>query len=324
MNNEQPKLQKKKVELSSFALYIGAVLILIGFTVACSIAGKNFLTVKNIQNIIAQSSCVAVVAIGASLVILTGGIDLSSGSIIGFVGIFVGMFIKQGMPIPFAFLIGIVAGGVLGFINGVVISYGKVPAFITTLGMMNIARGMAYLTNGGKSISGFPIPLSNFMGTKIFGTTPISVLYVFVLYAIMYFVMTYTRFGRRVYSLGGNVNAAKLSGIKVKKVEVAVYVLAGMFSALAGVMLLSRLFYADPNTGSGYEMNAIASCVIGGISLSGGKGKILNTLVGALILGMLTCGLQILNISVHWQTIITGLVIVAAVFLDRAKERKAE
>lgn len=317
-------LKKKKIDVASYALYIGAVVILIGFTIACKLAGKNFLTLSNIQNIISQSSCVAVVAIGASMVILTGGIDLSSGSVIGFVGILSALLIKNGMSIPVAFLIGIAAGAVIGLLNGVVISYGKVPAFIATLGTMNIARGLAYLTNGGKAISGFPTKLADIMGTKLFGTTPISILYVIILYAIMFFVMTYTRFGRRVYALGGNVKAAQLSGVKVRKLEVGVYLLAGVFSAIAGLMLLSRLFYADPNTGSGYEMNAIASCVIGGISLSGGRGKILNTLVGALILGMLTCGLQILNISTHWQTIISGVVIVGAVFMDKAKERKAE
>ena len=234
------------------------------------------------------------------------------------------MLIKHDVPIAVAFLIGIAAGALIGAVNGVVISYGKVPAFIATLGTMNIARGLAYLTNGGKSLSGFPTILSDLMGTTVFGVTPMSVVYVFVLFAIMFFVMTYTRFGRRVYALGGNVNAAKLSGIRVRRLEVSVYVLAGIFSAIAGLMLLSRLFYADPNTGSGYEMDAIASCVIGGISLSGGRGKILNTLVGALILGVLTCGLQILNISTHWQTIISGVVIVGAVFMDKAKERKAE
>ena len=306
MKNET--VAKKKVDVSSFALYIGAVLILICFTIVCKIAGKDFLTLRNIQNIISQSSCVAVVAIGASLVILTGGIDLSAGSVIGFVGIFAALFIKNGVPIAVAFLIGLAAGALIGLVNGVIISCGKVPAFIATLGTMNIARGLAYLTNGGKSITGLPVPLAN----------------VIVLYALIFFVMTYTRFGRRVYALGGNVKAAKLSGVKVKQLEVGVYVLAGVFSAIAGLMLLSRLFVADPNTGSGYEMDAIASCVIGGISLSGGKGKVLNTFVGALILGMLTCGLQILNISVHWQTIISGLVIVGAVYMDKSKERKAE
>lgn len=322
MKNET--VAKKKVDVSSFALYIGAVLILICFTIVCKIAGKDFLTLRNIQNIISQSSCVAVVAIGASLVILTGGIDLSAGSVIGFVGIFAALFIKNGVPIAVAFLIGLAAGALIGLVNGVIISCGKVPAFIATLGTMNIARGLAYLTNGGKSITGLPVLLANIMGTKLFGSMPISILYVIVLYALIFFVMTYTRFGRRVYALGGNVKAAKLSGVKVKQLEVGVYVLAGVFSAIAGLMLLSRLFVADPNTGSGYEMDAIASCVIGGISLSGGKGKVLNTFVGALILGMLTCGLQILNISVHWQTIISGLVIVGAVYMDKSKERKAE
>ena len=249
MKNET--VAKKKVDVSSFALYIGAVLILICFTIVCKIAGKDFLTLRNIQNIISQSSCVAVVAIGASLVILTGGIDLSAGSVIGFVGIFAALFIKNGVPIAVAFLIGLAAGALIGLVNGVIISCGKVPAFIATLGTMNIARGLAYLTNGGKSITGLPVPLANIMGTKLFGSMPISILYVIVLYALIFFVMTYTRFGRRVYALGGNVKAAKLSGVKVKQLEVGVYVLAGVFSAIAGLMLLSRLFVADPNTGSG-------------------------------------------------------------------------
>jgi ribose transport system permease protein len=161
------------------------------------------------------------------------------------------------------------------------------------------------------------------MKAKI-GGVPLSIVYVFVLYFIIIVVMGKTKFGRYIYAIGGNPSAAKLSGVRIKKVEISAYVLSGMFAAIGGIMLLSRLSYADPNAGSGYEMSAIASTVIGGISLSGGKGKIGNTLVGALILGSLTCGLQILNVPVYYQTIITGIVIIAAVFVDKSKERKAE
>lgn len=309
--------------VSELTLYIGAIAIIVVFTVVCSAAGKNFLTMTNIQNIITQSAVIAIIAIGASLVILTGGIDLSVGSIVGFVGIFAGILIKSGAPVWLACLAAVGAGIVFGLINGILISVGKVPAFITTLGAMQAARGLALLINSGKPISSFPSELSAIMNTRILGI-PMPIIYVFILYTIMIVVMGYTRFGRHLYAVGGNPHAAKLSGVRTRRIEISAYVLSGMFAAIGGILLLSRLSYADPNAGSGYEMNAIASAVIGGISLSGGKGKIGNTLVGALILGTLTCGLQILNVATYYQTIITGIVIVAAVFADKAKERKAE
>lgn len=321
MNKREAKPGKK--DLSTLTLYIGAAAILVIFTIVCQIAGKNFLTVSNIQNIITQSSVIAVIAIGASLVILTGGIDLCVGSIVGFVGIFAGLLIKGGWAVAPACLLAIAAGAAFGIINGAFVSYGKVPAFIVTLGSMQIARGLALLINSGKPISSFPQELSMIMNSKPLGI-PISIIYVFVLYALIIVVMSYTRFGRHLYAIGGNPNAAKLSGVRVKLVEMSAYLLSGIFAAIGGVLLLSRLSYADPNAGSGYEMNAIASTVIGGISLSGGKGRIGNTLVGALILGSLTCGLQILNVATYYQTIITGIVIIAAVYADKAKERRAE
>lgn len=323
MKHETNHATAKKLELSTLSLYIGAVAILVIFTVVCQLAGKNFLTFSNIQNIITQSSVIAVIAIGASIVILTGGIDLSAGSIVGFVGIFAGLMIKAGWPVPVACLLAIASGALFGVFNGAFVSYGKVPAFIVTLGSMQIARGLALLINSGKPISSFPEALSKIMNVKLLGV-PISILYVFLLYAVIILIMEKTRFGRHIYALGGNAHAAKLSGVRVKRVEMSAYLLSGMFSAIGGVLLLSRLSYADPNAGSGYEMNAIASTVIGGISLSGGRGNIGNTLVGALILGSLTCGLQILNVATYYQTIITGIVIIAAVFADKAKERKAE
>lgn len=321
--NKRETTPGKKPDLSTLTLYIGAVAILVIFTIVCQIAGKNFLTVSNIQNIITQSSVIAVIAIGASLVILTGGIDLCVGSIVGFVGIFTGLLIKGGWAVAPACLLAIAVGAVFGMINGAFVSYGKVPAFIVTLGSMQIARGLALLINSGKPISSFPPELSMIMNSKPLGI-PISIIYVFVLYALIIVVMSYTRFGRHLYAIGGNPNAAKLSGVRVKRVEMSAYLLSGIFAAIGGVLLLSRLSYADPNAGSGYEMNAIASTVIGGISLSGGKGRIGNTLVGALILGSLTCGLQILNVATYYQTIITGIVIIAAVYADKAKERRAE
>lgn len=315
---------KHKVNLSNWMIYIGMVGIFLVFTIICSAMGKNFLNLNNIMNIVNQASINAIIAIGASMVILTGGIDLSVGSVVGFVGIFLAMNLKNGMSIPLAIVLCLLCGVLIGLFNGVLVSYGKVPAFIATLGSMQAVRGMAQIINGGQAVSGFPLEIGAVMKTRLFGVVPIGVLYVIVFYAIMVLVLSYTKFGRRIYALGGNPHAARLSGIKVKRLEVSVYVISGVFAAFAGVMLLGRLLYADPSAGNSYEMDAIAAAVIGGISMSGGKGRLANTVVGAIILATLTNGLQIMNVATYYQTVITGLVVIVAVFADKQKERKAE
>ena len=315
---------KHEINLTDWIIYIGMIGIFLVFTVICSAMGKNFLNINNIMNIVNQASINAILAIGASIVILTGGIDLSIGSVVGFVGIFLAMNIKDGMPIPAAIILCLLCGAVIGLFNGVLVSYGKVPAFITTLGSMQAVRGLAQIINEGQAVSGFSLEIGALMKTKFFGVIPIGVLYVVVFYAIMILILAYTKFGRGIYALGWNSHAARLSGIKVKKLEVIVYILCGVFAAFAGVMLLARLLYADPSAGGSYEMNAIAAAVIGGISMSGGKGKLANTVVGAIILATLTNGLQIMNVATYYQTVITGLVVIVAVFADKRKERKAE
>ena len=315
---------KHKINLSNWMIYIGMVGIFLVFAIVCSAMGKNFLNLNNIMNIINQASINAIIAIDASLVILTGGIDLSVGSVVGFVGIFLAMNLKAGMSIPLAILLCLICGVAIGLFNGILVSYGKVPAFITTLGSMQAVRGLAQIINGGQAVSGFPLEIGAVMKTRFFGVVPIGVLYVAVFYTVMVLILSYTKFGRRIYAIGGNAHAARLSGIKVKRIEVSVYVLSGAFAAFAGVMLLSRLLYADPSAGNSYEMDAIAAAVIGGISMSGGKGRLANTVVGAIILATLTNGLQIMNVATYYQTVITGLVIIIAVFADKQKERKAE
>ena len=315
---------KHEINWADWIIYMGMIGIFLVFTVICSAMGKDFLNINNIMNIVNQASINAILAIGASIVILTGGIDLSVGSVVGFVGIFLAMNIKDGMSIPVAIILCLICGAVIGLFNGILISYGKVPAFITTLGSMQAVRGLAQIINEGQAVSGFPLEIGALMKTKFFGVVPIGVLYVIVFYAVMILILAYTKFGRGIYALGGNSHAARLSGIKVKKLEVIVYILCGMFAAFAGVMLLARLLYVDPSAGNSYEMNAIAAAVIGGISMSGGKGKLANTVVGAIILATLTNGLQIMNVATYYQTVITGLVVIVAVFADKRKERKAE
>ena len=316
--------KKRRISISEWIIYLGMLGIFIAFTVLCSINGKDFLTFNNVMNIINQASINAVIAIGASIIIITGGIDLSVGAVVGFVGILLGMCLSSGMSMVVAIILCLAAGAVIGLCNGLLVSYGKVPAFIATLGTMMVARGLAQIINGGQAISGITMDLAVIMKTKFFGVLPIGVIYVVVFYGIMYFVLNYTKLGRSIYAIGGNEHAARLSGIKVKKVEVSVYIIGGVFAAFAGVMLLSRLLYADPSAGSSYEMDAIAAAVIGGISMSGGKGKIQNSVIGAIILATLTNGLQILNVPTYYQTVITGLVVITAVFADKRKERIAE
>ena len=324
VENDGMLTQEETMKMELAEEDIGMICLFVVFTIICSALGKQFLTLNNVMNIINQASINAVVAIGASLVILTGGIDLSVGSVVGFVGIFLALRLQEGMPIPVAIILCLVLGAAVGLFNGILISYGKVPAFIVTLGSMQAVRGLAQIINGGQAVSGFPLEIGAVMKTKLFGVIPIGVLYVIVFYAVMILILSYTKFGRRIYALGGNEHAARLSGIKVKRLEVAVYVLCGIFAAFAGVMLLSRLLYADPSAGNSYEMNAIAASVIGGISMSGGKGRLANTVAGAIILATLTNGLQIMNVATYYQTVITGLVVIVAVFVDKRKERKAE
>ncbi len=316
--------QNKRKWLSEIALYIGVIAIILVFTLLCKVRGIDYLSWNNITNIVVQSSIVGVMAIGASIVILTGGIDLSSGSMLGFNGMICALLIvKGGLPLGIALVLTVVAGCLVGAVTGIGISYGKLPAFIMTLGIMEMAEGGALALNGGQPISGLPGELNAFAKLTILGI-PTFVYCLIILYIIMIFVMGKTKFGRHVYALGGNVQAARLSGINTKMVEILVYTLAGLFSAIAALMLLARLAYASPTSGKGYEMDAIASCVIGGIALSGGQGKLRNTLVGALLLTILKNGLQMLDVSVYYQQIITGLVIVGAVLVDKSEERKAE
>ncbi|WP_066646058.1 ABC transporter permease [Christensenella timonensis] len=320
---ENNSLKRKKIKLSSLTIYIGLLALIVVFAVVCQMNGKNFLTWNNISNILVQSSIIAIVAIGASLVILTGGIDLSTGAVVGLIGMASALMIKNGMSIPMACILGLLCGCGFGLISGLGISYGKVPPFIMTLGMQGIASGMTLAISGGKPVSGFPMELSDIANTTIAGI-PIFIVYVAILYVVMVFVMSKTRAGRYIYAIGGNRNAARLSGVNTNGMEAFTYIIAGLFSAIGGILLLSRLSYASTTAGNGYELDAIAAAVIGGISLSGGQGKLINTLFGALIMGVLKAGLQILDVSTYFQQIAIGAIIIICVFLDKSKERKAE
>ncbi len=303
--------------LTDYGIYLGFIIIFAIFSVISS----SFFTVSNISNIIIQSSIIAIIAIGQTIVIITEGIDLSVGSIAAFISIALGMMMVDfGISVPMAILLSIVIGVFIGLINGFIISYGKVPAFITTLGMMSIARGGALALNGGRPVSMLPRSFGIVSSASIFGI-PIFIIYVAVFYTLMYLLLTKHKLGRYLYAIGDNSEAARLSGIKVKAVKTSAYIFSGLFAAMGGIMLTARLNYAAPTAGNGFELDAIAAVVIGGTALSGGKGSLLGTLVGALILGTLRNGLSILNVPGFYQQIIIGIVIIVAVFFDKMKRQ---
>lgn len=296
---------------------------LLGFallTIILSILSPNFLSLDNILNILRQVSINALIAFGMTFVILTGGIDLSVGSMLALAAALTAGFMASGMDPILAMLLGLLAGALMGALNGFVITKGKVAPFIATLATMTIFRGLALVYTEGRPITGLSKDLSfELMGRGYFFGIPVPVIWMLISYAILYFILKKTTFGRRVYAIGGNEEASILSGIKVDRVKIWVYSITGLLSALAGIILTSRLNSAQPTAGTAYELDAIAAVVLGGTSLSGGRGWIFGTLVGALIIGVLNNGLNLLDVSSFYQQVVKGGVILLAVILDRKK-----
>jgi ribose transport system permease protein len=298
---------------------------LIGFFLLCivlSILSDSFLTVNNWMNVLRQVSINALIAFGMTFVILTGGIDLSVGSVLALSSAITAGMMASGMNGFTAIIIGLLAGFFMGAINGIVITKGRVAPFIATLATMTMFRGLTLVYTDGRPITGFASDdiLFQMMGRGYFLGIPVPVVFMIVVYVALYFVLKKTTFGRHTYAIGGNEEASRLSGIRVDRLKIWIYSLTGGLSALAGIILTSRLNSAQPTAGTAYELDAIAAVVLGGTSLSGGRGWIFGTLVGALIIGVLNNGLNLLNVSSFYQQVIKGLVILLAVLLDRRKE----
>lgn len=302
--------------------YLG---ILIGLFALCFILALNssaFLSSANILNVLRQVSINAILAFGMTYAILIGGIDLSVGSVLALCGTVVtGLITRNGVPISVAVVIGLILGLSLGLFNGVIIAKTGIPPFIVTLAMMQIARGVAYVYTNGQ-----PIRITDGafigIGTGYLGPIPLPIIYTALIFIIVSILLNKTRFGRHVYALGGNADAAKFSGIKINRVTIAVYAMIGLLSAICGIVLCSRMYSGQPTIGIGFELDAIAAVVLGGTSMSGGIGNLGGTLLGALIIGVLNNGLNLLNINSFWQLIIKGAVILFAVYVDSAKKKK--
>ncbi|MBS4538848.1 ribose ABC transporter permease [Clostridium sp. D2Q-11] len=296
---------------------------LVVFSIIISLLNDRFLTVPNLLNILRQTSINAVIAAGMTFVILTGGIDLSVGSTVAFSGAIAASLIAGGYNVFLSILIALSIGALIGLINGIIISKGKVQPFIATLATMTLIRGATLVFTDGRPIGvGFegPAEIFNFIGSGYFLGIPIPIYLMILVFAIAYYILRQTRLGRYVYSLGDNEEATKLSGINTNKIKTSVYMISGLLAALTGIIITARLSSAQPTAGDGYELDAIAAVVLGGTSLAGGVGSIFGTVIGALIIGILSNALNLMNVSSYYQLMAKGLVILIAVLLDRKEK----
>lgn len=317
--------------LGAFMNKYGIVVIFIGLCIILSIVSPAFLSVRNITNVIRQVSIIGIVSMGVTFCIITTGIDLSSGSMIALISVVVASMSQNAvsanqpisivMPIIFAILISLSLGAVLGTINGSLTAFGKIPPFIATLGMMTAAKGAAALYTQGRPVGDLKDAFT-FIGTGSFIGIPIPIWVYIVMAILSHILLSKTKFGRHVFAIGGNEQAARICGIHVEKTLVKVYAYAGFLTAVSAILLTARTSAGNPTYGLAYELDAIASTVIGGTSLSGGIGSIPFCVIGALIIGVLNNGMDLLGVNAYWQQIVKGFIIVIAVLIDARKQKR--
>jgi ribose transport system permease protein len=312
--------QRRQFDFAWWWDRVGILMVLLLLVLLMSIFAPNFNRVDNLLNIARSISVNAILAAGLTFVILTGGIDLSVGSIVAVSGVVSVLAAMAGVPAPAAILMGMAVGGACGFINGVLTAYLALAPFIVTLGTMTFLRGLAYTITNGQPIVSSDLNFKDFGNGYLLGM-PVPVITMIVVFIVAWFVLERTRYGRHVYAVGGNAQAARLAGVQVNRILLSVYVVAGICAGLAGVIFAARVISAQPTAGTGYELDAIAAVVLGGTSLVGGRGRIVGTLIGAVILGVLTTGLILLNVQFFTQLLIKGVVIILAVAIDSLKQR---
>jgi len=312
----------KSINVKHIIKNYGLVIVFFLICIAMSILSPHFLSITNIMNVIRQTSIYGILAVGMTFVILTGGIDLSIGSILAVSGVICAGLLKSGASIPLAVFAAIIVGGGFGLLNGFIITAGKITPFVTTLGMMVIARGLALIYCKGYPISGFSGAFRKIGSAYVLGIPVPVILFIFTV-AIAWFVLTQTRLGRYTYAIGGNEETVKLSGINASFYKMLAYVIMGITAGISAVILTARLNAAEAIAGTGYELDVIAAVVIGGTSLSGGSGSIIGTLVGALLIGVINNGMNLLGISPYFQLVVKGILIIGAVLLDRLRDEPA-
>lgn len=298
---------------------------LIVFSIIISIMSPRFLTSSNLLNVFRQTSINAIIAAGMTFVILTSGIDLSVGSTLGFSGAVAARLLDSGQNVFITIGIAILIGALAGIFNGLIITKGKVQPFIATLGTMILLRGATLVFTDGRPIAVAGEHISNFFKMlgpgRILGV-PVPVIIMIIIFALCYYILTQTSFGRHIYAVGGNEEAARLSGVNTDRVKIMAYTISGILAAVAGIIMTSRLSSAQPTAGDGYELDAVAAVVLGGTSLTGGQGSVLGTIIGALIIGILNNALNLMDVQSYYQMIAKAIVIFVAVLLDRKKSKE--
>lgn len=312
------KEQGKKVNWGD----MGIILTLIAMIIFFSVVTKSFLSAKNFANIARQISITGICSVGMTMVILTGGIDLSIGSVIGFTSAVAAIMMSNGQPIILASVVSLALGVIIGVINATCINYLQIPAMIATLGTQISLRGAVYLVTGGMPVYGLPESFK-VLGQGSIGIIPISMIIMVIVFIIGYIILNKMVFGRKIYGIGGNAETARLSGVNVKKEIYKIYMLVGFFGSLAGLILMSRVNSGQPSAGDGYEMDIITAVVLGGVSVSGGEGKITKVIIGVIFMGVLANGMMMMNINEYWQRVVKGLVLLAAVAVDIRTKNKA-
>lgn len=303
-------LKRMKNEITMFVVLVALVAFF-------SLSTDKFLTGTNLINVMRQIAMIGITSIGMTFIILTAGMDLSAGSVLAVSGIVTGVaMVNFGISPPIAILIGLLSGVIVGLINGLVIAYFKIPPFVTTLGSMQIFKGAAFIITGGMPVFGFPRAFGA-IGKGYVSFIPIPVIIMIVLMAVGWVVLNKTKYGRHLYAIGGNMEAARLSGVKVNKQIILTYILGGLFAAVAGIIMAARVDAGQPNVGLDFGLDVITAVVLGGVSIMGGEGKLTGVIIGVLIMGVLDNGLIMMNVYEYYQYVIKGLVLLLAVGFDQ-------
>lgn len=315
-----PKIERSEFDFARWWDRVGILVVLVVLVLLMSLFAPNFNRLDNLLNIARAISINAVLAAGMTFVILTSGIDLSVGSAVAVSGVVSVMLAMAGVPAPAAILAGVLVGAVCGLVNGSLSAYLGLAPFIVTLGTMTFLRGLAYTITAGQPIVSSDLSFRAIGNGYLWGI-PVPVYFMAAVYLAGWFLLERTIYGRHIYAVGGNAQAARLAGVKVRRITTSVYVIAGICAGLAGVIFSARVISAQPTAGTGYELDAIAAVVLGGTSLAGGRGRLVGTLIGSVILGVLSTGLILLNVPFFTQLLIKGVVIIVAVAIDGLKSR---
>lgn len=313
-------MKRKQFNSADFFGKFGIVIILVGLITFFTVKNPSFIGPTNIINVLRQVAITGIISVGMTMVLVTGGIDLSVGSVVGVGTVFCALMLMAGIPWYLAVLACLLIGFLIGLANGFLINRLNIPPLIATLGMCTALRGTCYLVTNGSPVFGFPDDILFLGKGYLFGVIPVPVILMILVFVLGILFLQKTRYGTYIYGIGGNEEASRLSGVSTKKIKYICYAVCSALSALAGIVLLARVNSGQPKSGDGYEMDVITACVLGGVSISGGEGNLSFVTFGVLIMGVLSNGLIMIDVSDYWQQVIKGLVLIAAVAFDRAMQ----